>query len=189
MKIIVNSQDLGYAGSIDGYQTFDGTGVDDWIIDSYNEAHGTDYSYDDFEWDYDNAGIVKDLATERARLLQDEVDIIKSVKVVATGSPKYYNYSTDWADFEIDYNSNAVDVYIYQHPEEWSDFYRRNWYSTIEWRDDGEKKSRLLQIARLHFYLHHFWEEHWEDYDPLHEVESDIYVEHTRCYKDGEQIN
>lgn len=189
MKITVNSQDLGYAGDIGTYQNFDGYGVDEMIIEGYNQEHGTDYDYDDFEWDYEHAEIVKDLATERAKLLQDDVDIIKSVKVIKTGSPREYNYSTDWADFEIDYDSEAVDAYIYQHPEEWSDFYRRNWYSAIEWRDDGEVKDEMLQVARLHFYLHHFWKDNWEDYDPLRDYESDIYWEHTRCTKDGEQVN
>lgn len=189
MILTVNSQDLGYAGDIGTYQNFDGYGVDEMIIDDYNQEHNTDYNYDDFEWSYEHAEIVKDLAKERARLLQDEVDIIKSVKVIETGSPREYNFSTDWADFEIDYDSEAVDVFIYERPEQWSDFYRRNWYSTIEWRDNGELKDELLQTARLHFYLHNFWEKNWEYYDPLREVESDIYLEHTRCYKDGVQIN
>lgn len=175
----VNSQDLGRAASIDTYGLFDGGEVDSNLIEWYNEEHNTGYNYDDFEWDYDHKSIVKDLAERRAKYLENDVDVIHSVKVLETGSPREYNFSTDWATFEIDYDKDAVDTYIYDHAEDWSEWYRDNWYSTIEWREDGDYKDTLLEMARLNFYLDKWYDANWKAYDPLYEDEYDIYYEHT----------
>lgn len=189
MIITVNSQDLGDAGSIDTYNQFTGGDVDEDIIQFYNEQHGTDYNYDDFEWDYEHAEIVKDLANERAHLLETEVPGFNSVKVKSTGSPREYNFSTDYAMFEIDYDEKMVSDYINSHPE-YVDWYRDSgWYSVIEWREDTEAKQELVRMAQLNFYLNGFYKEHWYDYDPLYDKELDIYFEHTRCKLNGEEIN
>ena len=179
--LTVNSQDLGRAATIDTYGMFDGGSIDDALIEWYNEEHNTDYNYDDFEWEYDHENIVKDLAKKRAEYLENDVDIIHSVKVLSTGSPREYNFSTDYAMFEIDYDKDAVDVYIYDHAEDWSEWYKNSgWYSTIEWRDDGDYKNELLEMARLNFYLDKWYDSsEWRDYDPLYEDENDIYYEHT----------
>ena len=190
MKITVNSQDLGYAGDIGTYQGFDGYGVDEMIIEDYNLHHYTQYDYDDFEWDYEHAEIVKDLAEERARLLQDEVPAFKSVKVKSTGSPREYNFSTDYAMFEIEYDEALVNKFVDSDFNKWHEFYHDSgWWSQISWREDCEDTQNLIRMAKLNYYLNDFYREHWEDYDPLHEVETDIYLEHTRCTKDGEQVN
>ena len=189
MIITVNSQDLGDAGSIDTYNQFTGDGVDESIIQYYNENHNTNYTYDDFEWDYEHAEIVKDLATERAYLLETELPGFKSIKVESTGSPREYKFSTDYAMFEIDYDEKMVSDYINSHPE-YVDWYRNSgWYSVIEWREDTEGKQELVRMAQLNFYLNDFYEEHWYDYDPLYDKESDIYWEHTRCKLNDEQVN
>lgn len=189
MIITVNSQDLGDAGSIDTYNQFTGGDVDEDILQFYNEEHGTDYNYDDFEWGYEHAEIVKDLANERAHLLETEVPGFKSVKVKSTGSPREYNFSTDYAMFEIDYDEKMVSNYINSHPE-YVDWYRDSgWYSVIEWREDTEAKQELVRMAQLNFYLNGFYKENWYDYDPLYDKEMDIYFEHTRCKLNGEEIN
>ena len=109
----VNSQDLGEAGTIDTYTMYRGDDTDDMLINEYNEEHNTDYNYDDFEWDYNNKQIVKDFAELRAEMLESD-DAINSVKVLEPGSPKEYNYSTDWADFEIDYKERVVDDFCHE---------------------------------------------------------------------------
>src|SRR5690606_36191963 len=56
---------------------------------------------------FDQAQIVKDLATESIGYLDNEVrdlGIIKSIRLLDTHSPKYYNYTTDNYRMEIDFN-------------------------------------------------------------------------------------
>ena len=190
MKITVNSQDLGLAASIDTYNQFTGGDIDDQIIQDYNNEHGTDYNYDGFEWDYDHAGIVKDLATERAALLEAEVPAFKSVIVKSTGSPREYNFSTDYAMLEIDYDEAMVEQFVTDNTDLWNEFYHDSgWWSQISWRDDNEETRELIRMAKLNFYLDDFYRKHWYDYDPLYEIESDTYFEHTRCKLNGEEIN
>ena len=190
MKITVNSQDLGYAGNIDTYQTFTGEGTDEMIIQSYNEEHDTDYGYDDFEWDYDHAEIVRDLATKRAILLETEAPAINSVKVKSTGSPREYNFSTDYAMFEIDYDEDMVEKFVDQDFNKWHEFYHDSgWWPQISWREDTEETRDLIRMAKLNYYLNDFYRKNWEDYDPLYDEESGIYLEHTRCKHGDEVVN
>lgn len=190
MILTVNSQDLGDAGSIDTYNQFTGGDIDEQIMQFYNEEHGTDYDYDDFEWNYEHAEIVKDLATERAHLLESEVPAFKSVKVKSTGSPREYNFSTDYAMFEIDYDEDMVEKFVGQDFNKWHEFYHDSgWWSTISWREDTEETRDLIRMAKLNYYLNAFYREHWDDFDPLYDRESDIYWEHTRCKLNGEEVN
>lgn len=189
MIITVNSQDLGRAATIDTYNLFTGGDVDEDIIQYYNEQHGTNYTYDDFEWDYEHAEIVKDLATERAILLETEVPAFKSVKVKSTGSPREYNFSTDYAMFKIDYDEDMVEKFVGQDFNKWHEFYHDSgWWSQISWREDTEETRDLIRMAKLNYYLDDFYKNQWVD-DPLFEKELDIYFEHTRCKLNGEEIN
>lgn len=179
--ILVNSQDLGDAGTIDTYTMYSGDGVDDQLIAEYNEEHHTDYNYDDFDWNYDHEQIVKALADLRAEALQRDVDIINYVKVLGTGSPREYNFSTDWATFEIDYDEDAVEKYIKDTQEEYDKWYRDSgWYSATEWRDDGPRKDEYRQTAKLSYYLNHKVYPQFEDwYYALADDEMEIYYENT----------
>lgn len=181
--ITVNSQDLGDAGTIDTYGVFDGNHADEMLINDYNEEHGTNYDYDDFEWDYNHDQIVKDLAELRAKTLEDDVDVLQSVEVVETGSPREYNFSTDWADFEITYNEEAVEKYIKDNQEEYDKWYRNSgWYGATEWRDDDDKrKEENIEISKLDYYLNHEAYKTWDDtYYPVAEQESEIYYNNTK---------
>lgn len=177
--IIVNSQDLGDVATIDTYQTFTGDQVDENLVDFYNEDKGTDYTPDDFEWDYDMAGVVKELAELRAKTLEQDSDAIQSVKVVRTYSPKEYNFQTDSADFEITYNEQTVDDYIKEHATEYDNWYHESgWYGVTEWRDDDdERKEENRETARLYYYLNKTLD-HDDAYYALAEHEYDIYYEH-----------
>ena len=180
--IIVNSQDLGDAGTIDTYGIYKGEGVDEQIIDDYNEEHHTDYNYDDFDWNYDHAQIVKALANLRAEALQNDVDTIRYVKVLGTGSPREYNFSTDWATFEIDYDEDAVEKYVKGTKEKYDDWYRDSgWYSATEWRDDDDpRRAENIRIAKLDYYLNTKALPTFDDwYWAVAEYESEIYFENT----------
>lgn len=180
--ITVNSQDLGRAGTIDTYQTFDGGDVDDMMLQYYNEDNDTNYEYDDFEWTYDHKAIVTDIARERAYALEKYYDAIHNARPVEVGSPKYYNYSTDWADFEIQYDKTMVDAYIEDHKDDYKEWYSDSgWYSAIEWRENEDEKAELTKKARLDYYLNAVGEDSIIERMNFNiwERECEIYEEHT----------
>lgn len=178
--IKVNSQDLGNAGTIDTYGIYNGEDVDDMLVEDYNEDHGTDYGWDDFEWEYHHNDIVKDFAKLRADFLQNECDVIKECKVASSGSPRYYNFSTDYAMFEITYDEKAVDDYIAQHKEDYDEWYvHSGWYGATEWRDDDDwRKAENIEVAHLDYYLNKNIDQD-DAYTALAEHEMEVYVEHT----------
>ena len=176
--IVMNSQDLGRAGTIDTYQTFDGNGVEDIFVEDYNEEHGTGYTTDDFEWNYNWDNIVKCLAETRARALVNDSPAIQDVKVLKVGSPKYYNYSTDWARFEITYDDDKVNDYIEKNAEDYKEWRSRNWATTIDWREEKDEKDKLEEMSRLDYFLNkttYDYDEGW--YWAVAEYEREIYME------------
>lgn len=135
-KIIANSQDLGRACSVDLYQTY-------VPPEDEEEVH------------YDMDGVVRGMAEAVAEELPHYCKAITSVKVVETGSPEYYNYSTDWSDYEIEYDEAEVGRWCEEHKAEWSEWYS-GWKSDIEWlEDDDPQKARRMEIARLGCYINH----------------------------------
>ncbi len=182
MTIIeVNSQDLGNAATIDTYGMFNGETVDDMLIEDYNEEHNTDYNYDDFEWEYDHAQIVSDLAEKRSEFLESECPAIHKCVPVSTGSPREYNFSTDYAMFEITYDDDLVEKFIKENQEDYNRFYRDSgWYSHTEWRDDDdERKKENIEISKLDYYLNKTID-HDTAYYALAEHENEIYMNNTK---------
>lgn len=181
--ITVNNQDLGDAATIDTYNVYDGQHEDEYYIEWYNEEHHTDYDYDDFEWDYNHAQIVKDLAELRASALENDVDIIHSVKVLETGSPREYNFSTDWATLEIDYDEDEVEKYAKDTKEKYDEWFKDSgWYYNTSWRDDDDpRKAENIRIAKLDYYLNTKALPNFDDwYWSVAEHESEIYSNNTK---------
>lgn len=187
--LTINSQDLGNAGTIDTYGTFDGSNVEDQLIEDYSERDYKNYGYDDFEWDYNHDQIVKDLAELRAETLQNDAEIIQSVEVVETGSPRYYNFSTDWADFKITYNEKTVEKYVKEHQEDYDKWYHESgWYTATEWMDkDDYRREHQIANSKLDYYLNHEVYKTWDDaYYPIAEHEWEIYENNiTMTLKDN----
>lgn len=178
--ITVNSQDLGDVATIDTYKMFSGESVDEARIEHYNEEHNTDYDYDDFEWDYDHQSIVSDLAEKRSEFLEGESPAIHKCVPVSTGSPKEYNFSTDYAMFEITYDDDLVEKFIKENQEDYDRFYRDSgWYSHTEWRDDNdEQKVENIEMSKLDYYLNKTID-HDTAYYALAEYEYEIYENNT----------
>lgn len=183
MKIRINSQDLGQIGSIDTYNMFSGGSVDDYYIESYNDEHGTDYTYDNFDWSYDHKQIVKDLAeTSRDWIVENVVgDIVKDVgEILGTYSPREYNFRTDSWEAEWEIDDTELAKYIDQHKEAYNAWYSgSSWESTINAKDDDNPAKYECQVlAMLEFYLSR--EFSVDDYnDTMWEAEFDIYCENT----------
>ena len=185
--ITVNSQDLGEVASIDTYQTYTSDGVEDMLINEYNEEHNTDYTYDDFNWEYDHETIVSELAEKRSAALESDSPAIQKCVPVASYSPKEYNYQTDSTDFEITYDENIVDEYIMEHDENYTEWYHNNWAGTIEWRDEGDDKALLRKIAHLDYYLNKTTYDYDEGaYYAIAEDAQEIYVNNIKMELIGE---
>ena len=176
----INSQDLGYVATIDTYNMFDGGDFEDRLIEEYSEKDYKNYEYDDFEWDYDHDQIVKDFAKARAEFLEAASDVIDKCEVETTGSPREYNFSTDYAMFKITYDEQKVNDYVEQHEDDYSTWYRESgWYEHTEWRDDDdEQKDENRKIARLDYYLNHTID-HDEALYALGDLEAGIYMDNT----------
>lgn len=179
--ITVNSQDLGDAGTIDTYGVFDGNHADDMLINDYNEEHGTEYNYDDFEWDYNHDQIVKDLAELRAGFLENESEAIQKVVTLRTGSPKFYNFSTDYAIYEVTYDENLVGKYVEENKEDYDKWYRDSgWYEHTEWMDDEDRrKEENIAISKLDYYLNKTIDSDTAYY-ALAEREDEVYENNTK---------
>lgn len=157
MKIIANSQDLGRACSVDLYQTY--TPPED-----EEDTH------------YDMNGVVRGMAEAVAELLPQYCPAITSVEVVETGSPKYYNYSTDWADYEIEYDEAEVRRWCELRQHAWSEWYE-GWRENIEYLDAGEERDHRLELARLGCYINR-QPDVGELRDVLFDKAFEIYAEH-----------
>ena len=179
--LIINSQDLGDVATIDTYCMFDGGDFEDELIEEYSERDYKNYGYDDFEWDYDHQSIVSNLAERRSEFLESESPAIHKCVPVSTGSPREYNFSTDYAMFEIDYDDDLVEKFIKENQEDYDRFYRDSgWYSHTEWRDDDdEQKEENIAISKLDYYLNKTID-HDTAYYALAEYEQEIYENNTK---------
>lgn len=175
-KIEVNNQDLGLVATIDTYGMFDSENAIEDLIDWFNEQHDTNYDYDDFEWDYDHAQIVKDFAEKRAEFLESESPAIHKCVPVSTGSPREYNFSTDYAIYEITYDDEAVDKYVKDNQQDYDKWYRESgWYEHTEWRDDDDKqKEENRTISKLDYYLNKTIDND-DAFNALFECETEVY--------------
>ena len=160
MKTIeINSQDLGDAATVDTYGTFNGDFEINTMIDDYNDEYrvinGRDYDYDDFEWTFNKDQIVRDFAELRAGFLENESEAIQKVVTLRTGSPKFYNYSTDYAIYEVTYDDDLVEKYVEKNKEDYDKWYRDSgWYEHTEWMDDEDRrKEENIAISKLDYYL------------------------------------
>lgn len=121
--------------TIDTYTMFTTDHTEENEIEHYNEMNETDLGYDDFDWDYDHAGILKGLAelSVESILGQIDTDIIKSIEVLETYSPQFYNFATDsynarytvdltkleeWAD-SVGFD---LDTYVAEHHQSYDGF-------------------------------------------------------------------
>lgn len=161
--IVANSQDLGRACTVDLYQT-------------YTPPH-EDYLEN---VSYDMDAVVRGMAEAVAAELPHYTPAITGVKVIETGSPKYYNYSTDWADYEIEYDAEAVGRWCDAHPKEWSDWLD-GWRDNIDWLDDDDpRKAHRMELARLGCYINHQPDIN-AMVDGMYEISFEVYADNIEC--------
>lgn len=93
--------------TIDTYSTFTMDGDEASIEDGK--------TYDDYEWEYDKKGYVQALAENWQKLMRENIlnEVILNVTVTGpASSPREYNFKTDNAPIDIEYNAEKLSAYI-----------------------------------------------------------------------------
>ena len=172
-EIELNNQDTKY--TIDTYAYFTGDNFSEIFLSDDSESDYDDY--DDYEWEYDHKNIVKDLAIESINhlkevLIQDLKDqaIIKSIDLISSGSPQYYNYTTDYYIMNVKYDDQLLDEYIKKNSVAFA-AYKKD--SIIP--DDDE-------LYKITFYMDQFYDD--DDYiQHMYENKYEIYSNNTKITK------
>lgn len=154
-KIQLSTSDTPY--TLDTYATFTFDDAVEYITENMRELHPElpEISYDDIEWNYDCEGYLAALAKNWESLMRDNMldDVI--LKVTVTGkphSPREYNFSTDDAPIEIEYNEKALCEYIAAHRDQYEREKRRSYdgYMWLGDERDNEIMWYLAHNARYH---------------------------------------
>jgi len=116
MKLTIDNRDT-HNIHIDTYNMFTGDHTDDCMLENERETDPA-VTYDSFEWKYNHNQIVSDLAHASIDTVKDAIQnteyahIIKDVTYIASGSPSFYNYTTDWYTMSVSIDVHALNKYI-----------------------------------------------------------------------------
>jgi hypothetical protein len=134
--------------TIDTYSTFTFDDHDEREIENYNQENGTELTYDDFEWEYDHKGYVKQLADNWLDFMRDNIidDVILAIEPDGEPwSPKFYNFSTENQNIKFTVDYAKLTEYIEANREH----YQKNKIGSCDgfmWFGDDDQ-------TMLHYYL------------------------------------
>lgn len=118
MKITLDNRDLANV-HIDTYAMFTGESAEEYERESLREDGREDW--DTVEINYDHNGVVESLAMCSINIVTQETahdGIITNIKYLSHGSPKFYNYTTDYYIAEYEVNAPKLNDYIAAHYDE-----------------------------------------------------------------------
>lgn len=120
MKLTLSSFSL---FTLDTYSTFD---MDSWYSSHLYDLEEDGLTEEDVDFSFDSRGYLEALAENQETFLNENCidDIIKSysLKKDSIYRPKYYNYTTDSADYTINFDARKLNKFIKEN--EWN-FYER----------------------------------------------------------------
>ena len=98
-------------------------------IYSYNQDNGTDLSYDDFEWDYDDyrERVASTFVECFERNFQDIM--LADITYQNISSPTYYNFSNDSINIEVDFDFDRFMQIVNENKENISQYILENYTS------------------------------------------------------------
>lgn len=146
-----------------------------------------------------------------AGLLQDYCvlyrhdDVIKDIKYLSISSPRFYNYTTDKLNLEIDFNMNNLKKFIKENKEDFNLYLKDNFTSydgfisfidnnyndfMDKFYNDPTEKDRSLNVMLEYYILNCIYETNWmsiKDMDwnntsyhyALYDAINEIQVNHT----------
>jgi len=123
-KITIDNRDFENV-TIDTYQMYTGEGAYEMMMEYEEENARTEKrEFNKYrEVDYNMKEIVKGLANVSIGVLEEAIKgtpaekMILEIKLLDTGSPRFYNYTTDWYNAEYTVDTVALDTYINAHTE------------------------------------------------------------------------
>lgn len=191
MKLTINSLDLAY--TIDTYQMFNGESVLEGEQMHYSEEYElTDDETFNLSFDYDHKAIVQAFAEHSIAILENELttgrysssvtNVVKGITLIKTGSPQFYNYSTDWYTAEWDIDRTNLEGYIAGHDTAFNE-----WRYESGWTSDDMLDTDKVILIWLDFYTRQELEV--DTYDSqMWEIEGDVYYEHMTLDKESQAL-
>lgn len=167
---------------IDTYSMLTGESADDMMREYEEEnARTENREYNkDFDIDYDMKSIVKDLANVSIGILENNVDkdIIKSITLISTSSPKFYNYTTDGYVMAVSFNEKALNKYIEDNKQAVKDIFKD--YSH---QYDEDMNENIYHAGLCHLLDNCITK---DDYNiDMWEEETNVYYEHMTIPNHG----
>ena len=126
--------------TLDMYSTFATDMCEEMIIEHESETHNKSLTYDDFDWSYDNAGMLKGLADNLIELLNDNIidDVILKIELDGEPvSPREYNFITDYAFLDFTVNYDNLKKYIDDNESDYNENKIQS-HSGFVWLGDNE---------------------------------------------------
>lgn len=119
MQVTIDNRDT--IAHIDTYQVFTGESFEEYELEYLREIHeDSTLDYDSFEWSYDHDAIVKELAIQSIDIIENElrhsdIDVIESIELDESFSPRFYNYTTDGYKMNVTCNAPRLHEYMVKH--------------------------------------------------------------------------
>ena len=129
-------------------------------IEWYNEEHYTDFDFDDFIFNYDDYyNTININSCNFVEGILQKLNLIKSIKFEGMRSPKFYNFSNDAIDIEVEMSpKNMIFIldYLKEHKIEFSTYLlnhyksRDGFLSSYSYNfDDWYNKESLVHSHKL----------------------------------------
>ena len=122
---------------------------DSSVIESYNQENGTNFDYDNFDWDYSDYynQTAKNCCKAIEKLLKEK-NIVQSIEFQKVVSPQYYNFSNDSINIEINFDLGELVCFIANNKSDFDAYIMRNYSScdgfTSFHSNDGDKWLKSL---------------------------------------------
>lgn len=141
-KITIDTRCTPY--TCDTYSMFSSDVYFNYVADDQEEGAESEDVY------FNQKQIIQKIDTIAADFMRDEYSLITGAQVVGTFSPKFYNYTTDSAEIEIEADMKAIRAYCID----------QKWEDQIEKIDENVWTMKGIYIkdqaeAMLLFYIDH----------------------------------
>ena len=163
MKAIINT--IASPFTLDMYSTFTMDSCEEIILECQKDEWKPS-DYDSYNWTYNIDAIHNRLASLWCEFMLDKYNvwlnendvIIKDCKLLSIHRPKYYNYTTDSADIEVEFDARKLNAFIKRNDKLYRLFCQESSHYTSYPMDDSMEK--------LAFYMQSIayiddWEDEW----------------------------
>lgn len=166
MKTLINNLDT--ILTIDTYSMF----TAESFFENEEEHYRTEEGKEVVDWVIDHKQVVTELANESIGYLENELrdlGIIKTISLVSTHSPKFYNYTTDSYKMQVDFNVKALMDWFNKSEdkdlaEEIIDNLKEDWQHQEYSKYEPHLVTLIDVLVDIDSYHSHMWEAEYEIY-------------------------